>query len=349
MGKVISLCTCDISSRDSEIVIGTNEVEVVNNNEQISNAKNYSNQRKKDENELDETLYKIGPPAGANSFFPEIKDIFRENVNEPHKSIRIIFDGKIEYSLYETTKLNELSRKIEELNKENPNNQIKIPLRWPDSENLRILQSTFYDISKSVPLLKDYIKWRSEVDSITLTKKTIEILNTGFLYNYGYDNSFRPIVYLNFNNYKNHFTKFTDSEYETAIIYFMEYVVKNLFVPGQVETWVFITDKGDYSIFSIPPFIKKISSMLQNNYRARLHKGFVFGLSGLVSFLWGFIKVMVDANTVGKITLIDNNNKHLLFEEIDKKQIEMQYGGESENIKEGEFFPPKRNTTKDSN
>jgi len=298
------------------------------------------------ENRIDDEQFRRKPPKQAFYYFPEKEDTINENSNDPIKTRRIVFDGNLEYTQFEKNKVKELKDEISNYNKTSIdiNYQLLIPSNWPDSELLRFHQSTSFNCVKTIPLLKEYVKWRGETDKIFLTERIFEILNSGFFYSYGYDCRFRPIIYLNFNNYKKNCNKYSDQEFETAIIYFIEYVIKNLLIPGQVENWVIITDKGDYSVLQIPAGIKKISSMLQNNYRARLYKGFVFGLSGFMTYLWSFVKLLLDESTSNKITLIDSSNKYLLFEQINVEQLEKQYGGEAENLKEGEYFPPKCNS-----
>ena len=292
---------------------------------------------------LDEETYKIKPPMQAYFFFPNQSDTFIENPTDPCKSRRIFFEGNIEYTTFEKNKMKEFMEEINKYNKNNLNDQILIPFNWSVAETLKCLQSTTYNFPKSIILLKDYLHWRLKVDKIVLTEKILEILNTGFFYVCGRDSRFRPIIVQNFNKYKKYTGKYTDQEYEEAIIYFMQYVVKNLLIPGQIENWNVIVDKGDYNIFSIPTGIMNIARMLQNNYRSRLYKGFVFGFSGFWTFLWIIVKSFLDESTNAKITIMDSSNKNLLFDLINKEQLEKKYGGDIENIEEGHFFPPNNN------
>jgi len=296
-----------------------------------------------------ESCYKVTPPQQAFFYFPDKDDIINENKHDPFKSRRILFEGNLEYTDFEQNQLKELKKDIlsynNKENKENKQNcydKLILQNSWPDAETLRFHQFTSYNSTKTISLLKDYVKWRSETDKIIFSEKILEILNTGFVYCYGRDCKFRPVIYYNLNNYKKHCKKYTDEELEEAIIYLMEYIIKNLMIPGQVENFITITLKGDYSIFQIPPVIKKLIATLSNNY-ARLHKGYILGLSGLMTYLWSFVGMMVDESTKKKIALMDDSMKDLIFEQLNKDQVEKIYGGNAEDIKEGEFFPPKYN------
>ena len=54
-----------------------------------------------------------------------------------------------------------------------------------------------------------------------------------------------------------------------GIIFVLEFVKKNMLIPGQVENWVSIVDFSKLAISSFPrKAMKPCMAVLQNNYRA---------------------------------------------------------------------------------
>jgi len=129
------------------------------------------------------------------------------------------------------------------------------------------------------------------------------------LYGHGRDNRFRPILVINAKIYKKYENKYSTEDWILAVIYFIEYIINNLLIPGQVEDWNIICDVADVSIVFLPGDLKKIIDILQCNYRARLYVMYLLNISFFINMFWKMIKVMLDPNTEKKIKMLKSDFK----------------------------------------
>jgi hypothetical protein len=278
------------------------------------------------------------PPKDAYFYFPKEKEIIEFDVKNPTKTLRRIFEGGVEYNQYEKLKLRELSKEIEKINSKKKG-KFSLPDGWKECNNLRFLQATQYNVTKTVEMLVNHIEWRKINLPVKVNDKSKEILNLGFIYIHGRDSRFRPVMNIVAHVYEKYKKKYSFNDWEKAVIYFMEYSIHNLLIPGQVENWDIICDLKDISITSIPEELKKILALLQNNYRCRLYVMYIINIGGWVSFGWTVIKKFLDASTERKIQLLKPTNQQDMFRFINPRQIEKKFGGLADDVKEY-FFPP---------
>ena len=102
----------------------------------------------------------------------------------------------MEKTPYEKEKLEEFNKYIMEKQK---NKGKFLPDWWLESDTLRYLQSTNYDIKKVYTLIKENLI-STEKAIKTIDKRIRFILNYGFLYMYGRDVHFRPIIIVEVKN-----------------------------------------------------------------------------------------------------------------------------------------------------
>ena len=279
-------------------------------------------------------------PKKAYLYFPNAKEVIEYETKNLSKLTRKIFEGGVEFICFEKAKLEELEFEIEKYNKKkNTKKKLILPSRWSESNSLRFLQATGFDLKKTVEIILNHLDWRLTNLSQKITNKAMEILNIGFLYVHGRDHRFRPIIHINANIVTQNTKRFDFEDWNCATIYFMEYVIENLLLPGQIENWDIICDLKDVSVMSLPNDFKKILSMLQNNYRCRLFQIFIVNVGSFFNMMWGVIKKIIDKNTEKKIKILKAGNILEIFEIINRSQIERKYCGEAENVKKY-FFPP---------
>lgn len=287
------------------------------------------------------------PPKDAYFYIPQGTELIEFDEKNVTKTLRRIFEGGVEYNNYEKGKLNELKKEIEKQNEHLKNKKNKkssktmliLPDYWRDYHSLRFLQATGYNLSKTIDMITNHLEWRKINLPPRITENAMKILNSGFIYIHGRDSKFRPIMVIVANIYDKYKKTFSFSDWEIAVIYFMEYAINNLLLPGQIENWNIICDLNGISITSIPEDLRKILSILQNNYRCRLYVMFIVNIGGFVSFAWGLIKKFMDPSTQRKIRLLKGDALKDLFQFINRKQIEKKFGGLAEDVKEF-FFPP---------
>lgn len=208
-----------------------------------------------------------------------------------------------------------------------------------DSEMLRFLQATGYKYNKTIDFIKSNIDWRAAYFPFELTEPVIEILKSGFIYTYGRDHKFRPILIINPGVYLRSKGNYSYADWLHAIIYFMEYLIHHLLIPGQVENWCMITDLRGVSIFNLPSEVKDFLRVMQSNYRARLRTNFLIGMGMILRGIWAVVSSALDPETNKKIKILGNKGFDEIFENINRSQVERKFEGSSQNLTEN-YFPP---------
>jgi hypothetical protein len=280
------------------------------------------------------------PPKEAYFYIPRENELIEFDENNPTKTLRKIFEGGVEYNYYELIKIKELKRDIDKYNITNKKkSKLNLPSDWKEYNSLRFLQATGFNVSKTIEILIEHVDWRKVSLPGRINDRGMEILNLGFIYIHGRDSRFRPIIIIIANVYEEYKREYSNADWERAVIYLLEYTINNLLIPGQVENWNVICDLKDISITSLSDDMKRILSMLQNNYRCRLFVMYIINIGGWVSFGWSIIKKLVTPCTERKIKLLKTTNINELFFFINPLQVEKKFGGLAEDIVNF-YFPP---------
>lgn len=283
------------------------------------------------------------PPKEAHLHIPKGHDLVIFDPKNPRKTLRRIFEMKYEKMLnFEEEKMKELEEEVKKYNNKNPNDQLKFPENYPIFEKYRYLQATGFECSKTIKLLKENIKWRSQLIPPKISSRIVELLNCGFMYIHGRDHAFRPVLVINAIYYMKLKEKYSFDEWLNFVIFFMEYLVNNLIIPGQVENWNIITDLTGVSMLFLPSDLKKIMNILQANYRCRLYINFIIGMSAFLRGIWAFVKSFLDEMTVKKIRFLNDSSLSEIVALINEDQVEQRFGGKAPNIIPGDnnCFPP---------
>ena len=113
-----------------------------------------------------------------------------------------------------------------------------------------------------------------------------------------------------------------------SIVFVQEFVIDNLFIPGQVECWNIIYNLCGMGITDVPAGdLKNTLQLISANYGGRLYKLWILNAPGTVYFSWQIVKNFLDPVTVEKINIAKKNTDSSIWKEIDKSQIEKKYGG----------------------
>ena len=277
------------------------------------------------------------PPKEAYFYFPQSQDIVIHDPKYPNKTLRRIFEGNVNFLNYEKDKIKEFMQYIEISLKKTPKITIVFPDYWRDYDTLRCLQAKGYDMVQTLETLIPHLEFMRNNIPPQVRDKTIEILNLGFLYSHGRDNRFRPILVIKAIVFKENMDKYCFEDWERAIVFFIEYNIKHLLIPGQVENWNIICDLKDCSIIFLPSDLKKIIATIQANYRCRLFVMYILNLTIFLRGVWGIVKHTLDPVTQTKIQIIQPGDP-AMFKFIHPSQIEERFGGKSKNF-EDNFFP----------
>lgn len=281
------------------------------------------------------------PPKEAYYFFPDSFQIVEHDPKNPKKTLRRIFESKEEeYLPFEKEKLANLYQEIEKYNTNKSKNfkKLIIPDNWPQYETLRFHQATSYKNENTIKLLNDHFEWKSTFP-FGITEKSMQLLNSGFMYVHGRDNNYRPIIVLNADVYVKLNGTYHYDDWLRCIIYFMEYAIHNLLIPGQVENWNIITDLGRVSLLSVPKDMKKFMGVLGANYRCRLYVNYIIGMGGFLLVIWNMIKAFLDEIQIKKLRFLKNGDLSDILTYINPEQVEERFGGSAKNVREN-YFPP---------
>lgn len=268
-------------------------------------------------------------PHGAHLYFPTGD---QKKCGEGKKTLRWIFEGDTTFDDFENQSLDQL---YEEMKRQG----CTVPEEWRRSDSLKFLIACSFDMKKSINGIQEYIEWRKNTLPIEPTSTIMDYLNSGLLYMHGRDHRFRPLLY--FNCYKIDTKTIDVDQLMLSMGYFLEYMIHNALLPGQVERWIFTLDLKGMSITSLPfGILKRVLGFLQNNFRSRLYKMYIMNSPTSIYFTWKMIKSLLEETTTQKINFSKESTNEDMWKHVNKSQVEEKFGGTAKNI-EVDFWPPK--------
>jgi hypothetical protein len=239
---------------------------------------------------------------------------------------------------YEKEKLEELTKYITEKEKDINN---FFPEWWLESDTLRYLQATNYDIKKTHTLIKENIKNTKQTIKI-IDKRIRFILNYGFIYMYGRDMHFRPIIIVEVNKSSELMDKlkYTFDELNQAMIFFVNYIVNYILLPGQIENWIMICDLKSVGVGKLGQF-KSILNTL-NRFRGRVFRNYILNLGSFMRAAASGILSVLGSSSAKKIIMVENGKYEVMQQYIRKENLQIKYGGTAPNVIYGDdnLFPP---------
>ena len=225
-------------------------------------------------------------PREAYRYFPSGDTIYS---GSEKNILRFIFYG-VPFTNYEVSSLNQFKSLI---------SSISLPPFYTDQELIRILLSRKFDKKQSLQSLNNAIKWRELNLSNgyhSLYQQSFHLLQSGSVYIQGIDHRYRPLIVLNLG--KMDFKAHSVSEYSNLLCFTLEFAIKHLMIEGKIENWIVITDLGNCPLLKLPiSDLKKLIKTLQDNYRCRMIVNYVINAPSSISFAWGMIKGVLDAQT----------------------------------------------------
>ena len=291
------------------------------------------------ETKLLELYHKALPPKEAYYYFPPPDEIIMINKKKPKKSLRRIYYN-VPYTDFENNWILQFKNII------NQHPETKLPDYFDDYLFLAFIYATSVDLEKSYKQLVKYITFCQKIFPLIITpnSKIREILNRGFVYVYGRDNRFRPIIICECKIFQKHYKEYATEEILSAVYFLCQFVVNNMLIPGQYESWIFIINLTGVSILSLPEPVKKMIPALSDYFLARLYKNYIMGLNFLTRILYKIACAFLDPVTVAKVNILDKIGDPKLFDIIRPDNIEQKFGGTAPNLpvdKEDGFFPPR--------
>ena len=293
---------------------------------------------------LYEIFKKCLPPKEAYYFFPKPEEILVIDKQKPENSVRRIFTN-VPFTDFEKRWLKELQKIIDS----NPDEVI--PDEWDDGMSLGCIYSALGDIKFAYEIMLDYINWFETTFPMIITPKdkSWELLNNGFLYIYGRDHQFRPIMVCQPYLLQKKMDYFSNSDIVNVCLFVCQFAVNNLLIPGQIENWIMFFNLKGTSLLSLPEPIKQLVQELSDNFNFRLYKCYVLGMSLIMRILYKFVSNFIGQPNEDKIVILDGKKDKHLFDDFNPDNLEKRFGGRAEDlVYEGDnsLFPPRVPTDK---
>ena len=289
--------------------------------------------------ELKELFQKCKPPKEAYFYFPKGEEIIELNQKKPGSSYRkIYYDVPVlEHEKYYINKLKELINKHPE---------VKLPDFFDDELLLRFLYADDCELDKVFKRISKYIEWSNKTFPLNIQPKSryVEILNKGFVYVYGRDGRFRPILIFRLVEFVKYEKIYSVQEVIYAGMFLGQFIINNLLLPGHIERWVLIINLRKTTLLSLPEHIKKLLPIMNEGFISRLHKTYVIGMNFFFRILYKIVCAFLHESTVKKIKILDGRKDQSMFKEIRKDNVEIDMGGTAPNARIGEengIFPPR--------
>ena len=270
-------------------------------------------------------------PLIAFRYKPSPSELVGKLLNVPIR--RIFFTDENKYSEVETMSLHY----FEEYAKKQ---QFEFPSTYKPADMLRQLQGHNYDVKKAFANCKEEIEWKASHLPVQMSDHINHILNLGFMYLHGRDNRFRPIIIFKPGLFNKEL--YPIEEWDRAMCYFIDFIMKHTFIPGIVENWNIIVDMTGIQLRNPPMELKQLFGNIQRIYRCRLYKLFIVNMPFFLNLLWKIAKGIIGQTIEAKASIIDSNGGTYdgLFEFINRGQLEKKFGGNAENVESGKYFPP---------
>ena len=285
-------------------------------------------------------IFKRGiPPKEAYYFFPKGKDVLEEHNKKPEKNLRRIF---INVPFLEIE--NKWLDKYKEIIAKHPEN--KLPDYWNDGLNLAYIYATECKLEQSYKRMIEYFKWYKSFFPLNIQPgdKVVQVLNSGFLYAFGRDHQFRPLLICQPYILQKCLKLYSDDDIYNASIFICQYMVNYMMIPGQIENWIMIVNMDGTSILSIPESVKKLMKGLSDYFIARLFRCYILGLNAFLRIIYKIICNFVEKSTVEKVIVLDDKNDKRKDKDINPENIEERFGGEATDLiydVENALFPPR--------
>jgi hypothetical protein len=201
-------------------------------------------------------------------------------------------------------------------------------------------------LDKVFKRITKYIEWSNKTFPLVIQPKSryVEILNKGFVYVYGRDGRFRPILIFRLVEFVKYEKIYSVQEVIYAGMFLGQFIINNLLLPGHIERWILIINLRKTTLLSLPEHIKKLLPIMNEGFISRLHKTYVIGMNFFFRILYKIVCAFLHESTVKKIKILDGRKDQSMFKEIRKDNIEIDMGGTAPNARIGEengIFPPR--------
>ena len=275
----------------------------------------------------------VHAPREAYFFIPKLENQMIYYPNNPKKSLRLIFEktDPDEYLPHEKEAFEGFQKYFSE-------NRIELPEYWTESETRKCIQAANFNYYNTIEKMKSCINYKVPKKDFNSIR---DILSSGMIYMHGLDCNYRPIICIIVSRFVKLMDIYPIENFIYAIYFFINYLSKHIFIPGQVENWIMIADMSNVSFWKPPTKILKIFNFLQSKYLCRLCSLYIYGMNYVLTVCWKIVKKLIDERTAQKFNFISGQDdiKNFVLTKIHPSQLEQKFGGEAENVGEDLDFP----------
>lgn len=165
------------------------------------------------------------------------------------------------------------------------------------------------------------------------------LADKGIFYIYGFDHSFRPLLYFNPRLVEESF--FNDTPFcRNVLNRVVSYIEERIFVRGKTESCVLIINVDKLSYFELKKVVKRILGVFDSQLHliTRIYRIYFVNSSTSLK-LMQTISLPFISNYLKDLVRITSGNSHEEMQDhINPQQLEMKYGGYQCNLKKGEFW-----------
>ena len=279
------------------------------------------------------------PPREAYYYYPKGEELIEFNKKKPKKTYR---------KIYSDTPFLDIEKQyiidFKQLLSQHP--EVQLPSYMDDALLLRFIYADECDYQVVFKRLVKYLEWSNKTFPIVISPKSklIEILNKGFVYVYGRDCRFRPILVFRLQEFVKYEKIYSVEEVIECGCFLGQFVLNNMMIPGKIERWNLLINLRGATLLSLPDHIKKLLPIMNEGFISRLHKNYVIGMTFILRILYKLVCAFLHESTIKKIKILGGKKDQGLFEEIRRDNIEQNLGGTAPDAHIGQengLFPPR--------
>lgn len=173
-----------------------------------------------------------------------------------------------------------------------------------------------------------------------LNDKAADFLKTGNVYIAGRARDGYPILVISIKNLKisNDMVMYA----KQAIIFALMTIKKYMLIGGYCDSYHTFYDLDGRNPMAVSlTIIKQVIMEMGINFNQRGGQNFIYNASWGFNYTWKIMKGFVNKHTISVTKFIKKGEEKELLELVDPENWEKKFGGHMENVKEGEFWPPK--------
>ena len=99
----------------------------------------------------------------------------------------------------------------------------------------------------------------------------------------------------------------SSEDFKEVMIFYIEFLINNLLIPGQVENFIQIINLGNKGSLKLSGIIKDAMINLSNHYKARTFKAFVVNPPPGITMLYNIFKPFLNEDQKSKTTFDEGN------------------------------------------